>query len=449
MTKDEYFKYAIKEKLYRYKSWVIGVFGIVTDPVYINNTNDEEELFSDKPIPERKPVLKVEGTYKAALVDGEYVKIDNSKIDEPIAWFKDPITLTPEDLPNVREKTETTYGRFLMNAIMIVEAFHDKFDYVNEEFVLEKLNSKIVDRLEDDIPLKDRDPTNKTKLYVDEYIRYMNALSYIDGFTQVCVLAGSEKTILPPTGLKEFKKNLLKAYEGKLNDPVQLVAFENELKEFDKKYLKDDPNYGLFMSGKALNVSRKKVFLNVGTDGTLKDTSVAHPVINSLEEGWPLDRPEEFVDLMNSARIGGYGRGAETVNGGVVAKTLLRLSNNYQILDEDCGATKGIPYYVNESNIKNKVGRQMLVKNQWIEINDIEQIKPYLGKIVIFRSPMYCKSKGDRICKHCAGKKLSINLKGVASALTELSDVVLMTSMKKSHGTVMAVTKLNLEQVFT
>ena len=35
MKVDEYFKYGLKQKYYRYKSWILGCFSIVTEDVSI------------------------------------------------------------------------------------------------------------------------------------------------------------------------------------------------------------------------------------------------------------------------------------------------------------------------------------------------------------------------------------------------------------------------------
>ena len=449
MKKEDYFKYALKKRYYRFKSWILGTFGIVTEDVFVNDQKKDESVINlEEANLAKVPVIKTNGSFKLVYVDGEYVKIEGVVPNEPIFSFDDSIILNKGDLPNITETVDTTYGRALANAILFVEAFHDKVDYVNDHIKTKDIENIVVPRLVDNIPLEQRDKNNKTKLYVDEYLKLTDGFSFLGGLSLISVHSGSAVTISPPTGLKEFKDKLLKKYHGKLSDPVQLVAFENELREFDKEYLKQDPSFGIFMEGKQLSVVRRKLFLDIGSDGGF-DTSVkVNPVLNSLEDGWPRDA-QQFTDLLNGTRVGLYGRGKGTIKGGVTAKTMFRISNNFQILEDDCGTERGIEYLLNERNIQSKVGRYVRLDKKWVFIDNIDMIKPYVGKKMMFRSPMYCRCEGDRICKYCAGSKLSINPNALSTSLSEFSGVILSIEMDKMHGKVMSTAKLRLNELIT
>ena len=101
--------------------------------------------------------MKTNGTFKVALVNGEYVKIDEATVNEPIYSFHDNIVLNPGDLPNVKEEITTTYGRALTNAILLTSNFNDKLDYINGEVKIGDIEDQISKRLTDNIPKEQRD----------------------------------------------------------------------------------------------------------------------------------------------------------------------------------------------------------------------------------------------------------------------------------------------------
>lgn len=444
MNKVEYFKYGLKNHYYRYKSWILGCFSIVTDDIKIPKKQTASISLEDEV--EGQPLMKTNGTFKVALVNGEYVKIDEATVNEPIYSFHDNIVLKPGDLPNVKEEITTTYGRALTNAILLTSNFNDKLDYINGEVKIGDIEDQISKRLTDNIPKEQRDLKNKEKIYVDEYISFCDACMYLTGLTQITVLCATEKLISPAPGIDEFKAKLLKKYEGKLTDPIQFISFEKELKEYDDAYLKTDPTWGIFMAGGKAVTSRKKLFLCLGAEGG--DSTGVRPVINSLSEGWPKDNVL-FTDLINNMRFGFYARGKETVKGGVIAKTVMRTTNNFVVLDEDCGTEEGIRVKLTSFNLKGKVGRYVRLNNKWSRVDSIDMLKPYLGKEMMFRSPMFCRCKGDRICKFCSGDNLAVNPRSMATALTDLSSVILGGSMKAMHGSTLSMAKLVLSDLIT
>lgn len=307
------------------------------------------------------------------------------------------------------------------------------------------IESIIAGKLEDEVP---DDKKSKDKIYISQYNKFVNCVTYMSGMASICIVTATEKNILPPPGIAKKRKELLEKYKGKLHDHVVVAQIEKELLEYDKEYLKDDPSYGKIISGKVANISRKRMYLMFGTEAGFDDSADANLVEDSLYEGWPTD-PDKLVDMFNSSRAGSYSRGKETQKGGVVAKVLLRSASNIMVEGEDCGTKVHLERNITKDNYTSISGRYILKGKDTHLVEDDKEAKEYIGKTVYVRSPMYCKQEGERICATCAGKLLSINPKGVSMSLTEIAAIVLYASMKKMHGKELKTTTLDLDNYLT
>ncbi len=436
MKKTEYLKLALANKLYEKKAWVISAFSIVKE--------DAEKYKSDSYY--GRLVMQPWG-FSFIGLNGELEKIDDSISNKPLFTFQDRFTIDSSWFPNVTSPTETVMGNILLNVIAIVPCFGSKMKFRTGKVSVSMIEEEIAKNLKD-TPITESDRKNE-HYYVDEYVKFCNSLQYITSFSQLSSYASTLKSISSPPGIKEFKAQLLKKYEGKLTDPVELTKFEAELLQFDDAFLKDDPGYKKFLSGKTVDTSRKKLYLNIGADASFNSGLKVTAISNSLEEGWPTDNPEEFTAMLNGLRIGSFARGSETVKGGVSAKILLRAANNYKLLDKDCGTKLGIRRTYNENNISHLVGRYILSGTKSILISNIEEAKPYINKPLIVRSPMYCKLDGDNICRICSGESLYTLPNGIAISLTDISGTILAASLKQMHGKKLSTKHLDVDKVFT
>lgn len=438
MTKIEYLKLALQQRLYGKKEWLISSFAIVKTPPTVMEYLGQ--------------VFKQPWGYAAVVaIEGEdnfkLEPIADTKANEPLFTFKDRVTIDRSWIPNAPEEpVETTIGNILFNYICILSSFGPKYPFILGTVTVKKIENTVAPKLQD--TPKEGVGRNQAVFYVDEYVKFVDSLQFISNLSQLLSISATPKALVAPTGIVEFKQQLLAKYEGKLHDPVELSKFEDELLAFDKEFLKDDPAYGTFLSGKILHTARKKMFLSIGADKGFSDSLDVIPVTNSLEEGWPAD-PVQFTALMNSTRSGSFSRGAETVKGGVSAKVLLRAANNYTIQDTDCGSKLGISRIFDETIINKLVGRYLVSKDTPLLIEKIDQANQYLNKKIIVRSPMYCRLEGPNICRVCAGEKLFKFPTGVTIPLTEISSIILATSLKAMHSNVLSTAKLEPEKHFT
>lgn len=427
MTKLDYLKLAIANQLYQNKAWIVSAFALTKQD---NVKPIAFHLYHD-----------ITGHY---YYDDQLnkVKISDAKVNEPLFNFLDIITVDKTLCSNVREPVETKLGNLLFNLICMVYAFKDKIPFVTGKVSVGKIEAIIAPILVDDGKGIDG------KIEVSSYKKWIDSLRYLESIADICVVSATEKNIQLAPGFEVFKKNLIKEYEGRLNDPVVFSEFEKKLQGFDDEYLSDDPSTRAFMSGKVRNIARTKMFLTMGAQDTFNTELSPKPVLNSLHEGIPTDA-EDFKNLMNGTRSGIFSRAAETQQGGVTAKYMLRAANTFKIDKEDCGTTNGIHRQYSKDNISNLVGRYIVSNGKTTLIENLEQANNYLDKSIYVRSPMYCKSVGNSLCKICAGKRLSQLPTGLSIPLTDISSTIITISLKAMHGRVLSTAKVIPKELFS
>lgn len=434
MKKLEYLKYAISKECFKKRAWMLSAFAICAEK-------------ADAP---KYPGALFKQPWGLSFVDdaGEMVKIDDSDPKAPLFNFAERLTIDNTWASNCKEPVETSIGTLLYNHIALISSFGTKIDYMVGMCSVKATEAKISPRLKDD--LKPGETPDPSAIYVEEYIKYGRAIEYLKTLMLLCSYSSTPKGIVSPTGLDAFKEQLNKKYEGKLRDPVFMAAYEKELIAFDAEFLKDDPSFGKFSSGKITNTARKKLFLTMGAENAFKEGTSVIPITNSLSQGWPTEDEEQYVSLINGTRVGSYARGAETINGGVAAKYLLRAANNFIIGEvEDCGSKFGINRIYNDKNKKDMVGRTVIEGAKQVKIEKESDAGNYLGRALRMRSFQYCRLEGDNICKVCAGDRLARYKTGVTIPLTEVSAIILATAMAKMHNSGLSIAKLELDRILS
>jgi hypothetical protein len=433
MKKIDYLKLAFKEKKFTSQDWIIRCFAVMRQ----ENTDNNWYL---------KPILQPFG-YGFINAENEFEQFEDSpKPGDPIFKFSDRIQADVSWAENLKTPTETSIGNLLINAITVLSSFGPKFPFQTGQLNISKFESIIVTGLKD-TPVSETERSN-TEFYVDEYVKFTDAMLFVRTLSSIISQSATKKNITQPTGIEKFKKDLVEKYKDKLGDAVELAKFENELKDFDTAYLADDPTSGKFTKGKIKNIARKKLFFTLGQELSFDDNSAQKPIINSLRDGWPTD-PEQLTAMVNGSRVGSFYRGVETVKGGVAAKMLLRAANNFSISNTDCGAKLGMRRVYNSRNCKQLIGKTVIINNIGKLIPDKETAGSYVGKYIAVRSPMYCRLKGDTICKICAGDKLAQLPTGLSIPLTEISAIILAASMKRMHGVVLSTAVISLDNHFS
>lgn len=436
MKKNDLLKEAFLARNYRFFAWIITAFTV---------TRDNGKVTRDYPY----KVFSREWGYECLNAEMQLEKIDDAPAGEPLFTFTEEITIDPTWIPSLKgEPVVTTVGCLLANYFTLFEAFGERFPYHNKEFSIRDIEDNyIAPKLRDDP--KPGEERNLGFFYCAEHVKFGNCIQDWKMLASITNWSATPKAITPPTGIEKFKASIMPKYEGRLTDPVAVSQLEGELKAFDTEYLKDDPAAKTLLQGKIKNNSRKKLFLVVGNETGFTDGLKANTVTRSLHEGWPTD-PVQFSYMMNGSRSGSFARGAETVNGGVAAKYLLRAANGYAIEDGDCGTAFTHDVLIDEELVPTMVGRSVMEASKPPKrIENKEEAEKYLGKVARLRSPMYCKLGKQRLCRTCAGERLAMNPTGLTIPLTEISAIILAASLKKMHVSGTSTARLDITKVLS
>lgn len=429
MKLREYLEKVFITKAYEHRTWWFSVFGI------LENSNLTE-------------TLKIYFPYIVYKENNKYYAVNEEKDPVPLAFgnerlleFSEKLTVDKTIYPGIDGKADTTIGNWLANLILIYSNFGTKLKFKLPPYSIRSIESEITEAMVEDDKAKPEDIT------VSEYLDFVDSTAFIRGMSTLLIQSSTEKTITPPPNIEAKRKELLKKYQGQLDDYKVIAEIENQLLEYDKEYLANDPTYGKFMSGKVSNIARKRMFLTFGAEQSATDPTKANYVESPLSDGWST-KPEDLTAMFNSFRSGAEQRAKHTEKGGVLFKMFARVMNSYMVELTDCNTKKGMFWTVSPKDKKVLIGRSY-IKNGKVVLIDNNTFKDIIGKTVEIRSPLYCKLPKKKICSVCAGEKLSLKNEGVSLAAMEISEAVMTASMKAMHGKVLSTTELDIQELLT
>ena len=347
----------------------------------------------------------------------------------------DTFTAGKSDVINMGEVETTTVGRLIINQIMLVEPFGDKFPYINRVVNLDK----------GDIVKDVNKALMNDEITVEAYKKFLDNVYFITHFTELCCPCLNEKAITTDPNLAKKKQELLKKYEGQLDDPLVIAKIEDELIAMDKNYMKGDTAMRFYtpLGGKSFDLWRKKLYIAVGgIEAFDKDTSKYEFLQNSLEEG---QRLEDLPKYGNESRKGSYQRGHETRNGGALTKYIIRAFHDSRVQEDDCGTNKGLKIDFKQHDIKKYIGRFINLDGKWTEITN-DNINKIPLKTYTMRSPMYCQCKKNGYCYKCMGSVFaSLDIEQLAMSVVDISTTFMNAAMKNMHGSKLAL--FNIESL--
>ena len=376
-------------------------------------------------------ICELVGTHEQLMNGHVSLCILSDVVDERLMSEIDTLELHEGEVENVKGNISTTVGRLIVNQLCFVDPFGDVFPYQDRVF-----------NLEDDIlPMVNQALIDK-KIDVMNYKKCLDNCFYIGHFTELCTPCLDEHSLSTDPNIKKRKAELIKKYEGQLNNPIIISKIEDELIAMDKEYMKGSNALRFYkpLGGSSFDLWRKKLYIAVGgIEAFSKDSSKYDFLRNSLEEGI---RIEDLSIYGNESRKGSYQRGHETQKGGYLTKSVIRAFHDSAITRADCGTRKGVTIDFGKITPKKFIGRYILLHGKWIEITN-ENVDSIPLKPTVVRSPMYCQCK-EGYCYKCVGKFFEgLDVRQVSLSIVDISNTFMSAAMKNMHGSKLALYEID------
>lgn len=453
MDKRQFFIEGVQAGTYKNKDWIISLFAVIEAPEHNPDTNYPYQI-----------VRSNGGDKLYYCVDPEdrtkLIPIDNSNIKQPLFSVAEPLLLKPNDLVNVKEEVVTTYGSAIINAYVLVYAFGAKVPYMHDMKNGGKIDKLIVSRCveypkdflsRDDKYLQEciakLDP-NDPNIYVHELKRYSYASAALPGFSTISAPAGNLDTMSVDPSIIKRRDELLQEHADKLQDPVVMANIMNELANMDMQFFNNNPASGFFIKDKSFFVARMKAHILYGLEYGLDKTTLTPAVIKtSLADGIKVN---DLPALVDSSRAASYDRGNQTALAGAGVKEIYRALQNVTVTETPCNTKLGLVLPIESTNVSELVGRYAMdigsgksfaITQEWATKN--------IGKNVVLRSPMYCKSPNMSYCSQCVGIAYAKSPTGLHIAGSDILSIFMNDSMKAMHGKVASTKVLEINSVFS
>lgn len=432
MNKIDYLFAALNAGAYKKKSWVLSVFSV---------TYGQEERYPYAIVRTEKNVVFVDPENPENLIT-----IEGAKPNEPLFSFKDRVDITPELVPNCKGKLNVPIGNLFFNFYVLIYSLGNRIEFMTGKLTPGAVLAKIRPLMRDYPEAgQERDPA---MIYPDDYRKFQKAIFAIVGYTQLCVPSATRHMLGTHPDLPKRRAELLEKNKDRLWDPAVIAKIEEELVKMDMDYMATDPDGGagfFVKEKKSYGVVRKRLYSMHGAEMAFKDGTRATLVVNSLNEGWDVDK---MPDMINSLREGSYNRGRDTALGGEAVKFLGRVFQNTTITEKDCGSKLGWEKEFTNDNYRRYVGFYRVTPNGSEEITE-EFAKASIGKKISVRSPMLCKTPKTGFCQCCMGNPNAINPTALGLLAADLGSQLMYVFMGAMHGKVLSVAHYSYKHSIT
>ena len=142
------------------------------------------------------------------------------------------------------------------------------------EFQTGDINTKKIPEKAIADTLQDTPKDNKREedgIYVDEYLKYSEAMLNLEGYAHLCVQAASEATMVPNPAVVKRRNELYAEHKEALSvknpDPALVAKIQMELAQIDRETLKDDVSKDYYVKDKNFDVIRMKKYAMYGVEG--------------------------------------------------------------------------------------------------------------------------------------------------------------------------------------
>lgn len=342
----------------------------------------------------------------------------------PLCTPQDRFILKNGDIVNYQgtEDIETTIGRFVANYLFLVYPFHDKIDYLNEEFSAKKLEKRI------SIPLLDGRISTR-----DVKDKYINTISLFGQSNEMICPNISEKTITIPKQIHDLREQLVKDNREALDagDASVMSDIEQRLIVEYKKYLEGDPSLHFLLKSKYFNVTLKKLFLTQGMTEVFGSPGKFTYIEQPMGSGWKI---KDLPAIFDEVRQGSYARAVETADGGVIAKLILRVLQDTRINIADCETKRGETIRATKEQLKDFEWNYTINPDGTNTLITEDTVDQLVGKDLMIRTPGYCESE-QGFCAKCFGRLFEeLGQKAFAPVANDFARNQTTASLKSMHG---------------
>jgi hypothetical protein len=346
--------------------------------------------------------------------------------------YHDIIKLKKDDYPFIKEDTDTTLGRLIVNRVIYEGCLEATgYDYINKPMTKSVLQSSFTQI--GDIFLRDDLELSIFKDMIERYEVFGLKMSPHVTPSYTYNMLDLDQSI------KDRRSELLDKYKDELEnvDLDALDKIEKELIDMVKEKYEDDQMMDFYRSGSNANIDANYKKYNLMYGGTPANTSGSEFIIctGNYTDGL---KKSDIHKTDVSAIFGGYFRAKATAVGGYQGKISTQLLQSVKIDKKgtDCKTDVTIPIQVTDKNYKEYIDA-FIMEAGAPKLLTYGNIKSYVGKTVRLRDPMGCKNQ--TICHKCAGDRYYKILKNdgpidigliLNKPFTELNQ----KSMKKTHS---------------
>ena len=355
------------------------------------------------------------------------------KNTKPMFMQNDTFKLPANKLYNPTD-TVTTVGSYIFN-VFIVAPFKGAVPYINDT-----VNKGVLGGLESTLARLILDQKVSTEAFMD-YLNRVQWLGYV--VTDFMTPGMSEGIIIPNEAIQKRKAELLEKNKEALSkgDAVVAAQIEKELVDMSEKILATEDGYDIYKSKAKSSFGTHYKAFNI-MKGPVKDNATGKYNIctSSYIDGVSLDEYHAFADTIVFAA---HSRAVGTQDGGYITKKMFSAFQSL-VLDKkgsDCGCTKTLDILLTKDNAKLFLFRYMVEGGKLVRL-DNDNINNYIGKVVHFRSSMYCQS--EKICNKCAGDLYyMLGIENAGLTVTKIGSVVLNLSLKNFHDTTVKTNRID------
>ena len=354
-------------------------------------------------------------------------------------------TYKDEKGKNKSNKNEftTTVGQWFINVILRDFNFSRFFGYYDKTITTGEYK-KIEKRLSYAL-IEDEITTEDLK-------KWENMVQWLMPCEDIISPNHTEKLITCSKAIDAKRKELLKKYdkEIKAGDIATVEKISNELLDYAKKYMGDDPAFDPLLSGAGGSIGNNFKNTYVMRGAILNPDPYAKQkyniVTSNLMDGVTA---EEYSTMAGSGVQGAYSRGKKTRTGGYWEKLMVSAYQHIHLdpKGSDCHTNKTVRVHLTDKNIDLWMYNYILKPDGSYDLLDYKARSKYIGKTVNFRFASMCKSKTG-ICNICAGELLYQITDNVGMTMSQVGSTLKNINMKSFHDAVVHTTKFNAMEAF-